>query len=394
MQYVDTKTDPENNFLEVQAFNGSLACGPEILGFYDPKAYAEICNDDKAIFVDTPNGKRPFLLPVGDHPDLNTDYFTDTNNVNVAKPIYYLFPPGTDLTSSMVEQMHHALIKATSEEASFFVQFEENDAVTQQQIDDLFSDAGISIEEVPLIDAKNATESSVYHFTATANYEEPVPEVGGNRQGMHGQDLFRELVGSGQAEALPENGTVVLLPELLVDNDGEYTGLVDKLWKIYDQQMDILIENHPRYQRFHEDEFKESLLTPDSINIAHFEDGEPVIIFTAFTDVNEHATWLDGDTVHSYAGENADILYCSAAAVDFDKQGQGKMFEITSLVDKLIRLRGREYKVYFESTNISATYVPTSIEDAFTESAKIAGRPAHPKVESVAKYVQKLYKII
>lgn len=371
----------ESKFEQWESFNDSLASGPEVLGLYEKEVYERICEEGLGYFVETPNGKRPFLVPVEALPDLNQDYFQNPENLDTDKRVFQMFLP-SEMDDNFVEQAFGILDEIQSEGAYLLTQFNDGDQDYEDAVRDLF-DRLDGVESVPMIDGKNETECSVFHFFAETKFFTEPNEADARFPGMHGQDIFRAKVEQGEVEPVPKDGTVVMLPEHLTDE------IIESAWQAYDTQMDILIENHPRYQRLDRDHLIEMLRAEDSVNIFHFEDGHPIFFYIGLTDIPKHASWLDNDIIQEkYATDDTDVLYCPAMFVDFTRQGEGHSEKAFKTLLELVADRGRKYGMYFECTNISATYVPKMGIRAINQSGL-----AEPVLHTASNVVQKMYKI-
>ena len=375
MTQVDQKIGPDGGYESFESFNESLRAGPEVLGFYDEDIYDKLCEREVGYFIDGPNGRRPFCIPVGVSPDINQPFFANPANIDQELPAFHMFVPRIE--GDVPPEMIDVVRELAELNATIFFQFEQSDGDTQASITRLFEEAGVDANEVPLIDSKNETEASVFHYLAQPVFNDPPLEVEEEFQGKHGQALQRHLVETEQVEAAPETGTTILLPEYLTEE------MRKAIWQNYDTQMDLLIENHPRYQRLHEKELNDLLEADDSVNIVYFEDGNPVFVFIGVTDLAKHAPWLDGQQIKE---DNAgvDILYCPAMFVDINRSGQKHSQKAFATLLDVIQMRGRNMGLYFECTNISATYVPKAGIEAIDGSGI-----AKADLKTVANYVQK-----
>lgn len=211
----------------------------------------------------------------------------------------------------------------------------------------------------PLLDANSGLPAEVIHFSGLPEFEQPlIPN------GYTINETVYEMLQSGAFESIPQTGTTVLRPEYLTDE------LVEKIWNIYDKQIEILIEDHPAYQRLDRELVESMLRSPSGCNIVHFEEGEPVCIFIGVSEL-EDCEWLNASRI-AKAFPDDDILYCPAMVTDFDRQGLNYSTNIFSLLVEIAMKRGKNIRPYFECTDISAQYVPNILENAIKATGKAA----------------------
>jgi hypothetical protein len=211
-----------------------------------------------------------------------------------------------------------------------------------------------SMSEEPMIDPTSKKPVQVIHFTGLPEFSVPLE---GEGESLH--EAFNDMLAEGVFEALPENGTTVLRPDVLTDE------LVEKIWKIYDKQLDILIEDHPAYQRLDRQLVEDMLRSPTGFNIVHFVDSEPVSIFLGVTDM-QTCEWLNAKLISSRYPE--DTLYCPAMVTDFDKQGLNYSSNVFKLLTSVALKRGKNIRPYFECTDISAGYIPGILTKSLNET--------------------------
>lgn len=207
----------------------------------------------------------------------------------------------------------------------------------------------------PMLDAKSSQPAEVIHYSGLPRFHEPLEGHGGSIN-----EVFYEMVDEGILDLAPISGTTVIRPETLTDD------MAEKIWQIYDKQLDILIEDHPAYQRLDKELIESILSSPTGFNIVHFEEGEPVCIFLGVTELEE-CEWLNARSIYEEYGED-DVLYCPAMVTNFEKQGLNYSANIFSLLVEIAMRRGKNIRPYFECTDISAQYIPKILENAIEDT--------------------------
>lgn len=205
--------------------------------------------------------------------------------------------------------------------------------------------------ENPMIDSTSGSTAEVVHFTGLPEFTEPL-----SGSSISLQETFETMIDTGSAEVMPINGTSLLRPQDLTED------LVEKIWTMYDRQLDILVEDHPAYQRLDRELVVDMLRSQTGLNIVHFIDGQPVCLFIGVTDL-ETCDWLNAPLINERYPDD-DVLYCPALVTDFEKQGHGYAANVFKLLTDIVSQRGRNVRPYFECTDISANYVPNIFTDA------------------------------
>lgn len=210
------------------------------------------------------------------------------------------------------------------------------------------------MDEQPMIDSTTQTPTGIIHFTGLPEFNVEL-----NPRGLSLHQTFQEMLENGEVERLPDTGTTILTPDVLSEE------LAERIWEIYDKQLDILVEDHPAYQRLDRELIMDMLKCPSNINIVHFVEGEPVCIFLGVTDLST-CEWINGDHISGRYEE--EVLYCPALVTDFDKQGHNYASNIFKLLTRMAIVRGENIRPYFECTDISAGYIPGILEKAIKDT--------------------------
>lgn len=254
------------------------------------------------------------------------------------------------------------------------VMHEEANTAPVECLERIASENGATCTEVPLFDTRNNTEASVVHLSGLPdlNFET-------HTEGRSVHETFYELVEQGVYQLYPENGTTVLRPEVLTPE------IKDHIWDIYNKQLDILIEQHPAYQRLTRDEVDAFLEDDSSFNIVHVVDGKVTTLFLGVTDLDS-CPWLDKDKIEGAYKE--EIMYCPAMVTDFEAQGHNYASNVFGLLMNIVKVRQKNLRPYVECTNISAGYMPV-----ITERAVDATGQGRLQITPVAKYQYRAFQL-
>lgn len=317
--------------------------------------------DDDAgylLSIDNTNGECavPIATPLSHVSTVNNEYFRTTFGEDYARNVYFLSPQVARylMVGGKEAELVTIAEKILENDGHLFITDQEDSPSDVPNITDyLKHELAGRADEFPVLDEKNGTAASVIHFSGVPEFVKSVALD--NQDAPSFQEMYRAKVGRGEAVPLPETGTVILLPEHATQE------LLDDIWTMYDTQMDVLIENHPMFQRLEKDELVGMLLSETAANVVHFESGKPVCLFVGITDINNEASWLRSDYLSAQYTDEDEILYCPAMAADIDKQGMNYSRDVFSLLARLVEERGKNVRPYFECTNISAQYVPQHV---------------------------------
>lgn len=317
-----------------------------------------------AIDQDKPEESIPLATPLSHVSTVNTEYFKDKFGDGFGDDVFFVSPHVARylIASDRGQDLISAAQEITSSGKTLFISDQEDIEGGHQGITDyLKHELGDDVEELPVLDKKHGTAASVIHYSGVPKFDESI-ELG-NEHAPSFQEMYRTKVGQGDADPIPETGTVILLPEHVTEE------LLEDIWTMYDAQMDVLIEDHPMFQRLDKKELFGMLLSDNGANVVHFEGAKPVCLFVGITSLETEAPWLRTDYINQRYGYAEEILYCPAMAADMQRQGMNYSKHIFGLLARLVQERGKNVRPYFECTNISAQYVPKHVfEPAINET--------------------------
>lgn len=336
-----TDKPSKENYLAEMA---SSPKGPQAEGL-SPQDLEKAFADERTIFIQSKSTRAwPVLTPL----ENNSEYLQSFFNGNYPdKQQYYLSMP-PDMTKKQMRATRKA-IKAVLKTSDTQIVFDQasDDTVLQEVLEGV---DGFSINE--FTDEKNSTQASVIHFEGKTDLT------------MTNEDgdicSLREAYQKTGPIIDPENLNDATL--LLSAEEIEQTK--ERLWEIYEGQFSSLVENHPARQIQTKDELYAMLSDPDTLTVAQKVDNE-IVSFSMFVGNIDSCDWLNVDYYKDrYSQEDAHVLYFPGIATDVEKQGNKYALNLVNLIAAMIGKSGKNARIVFQCTNISADYIPKIVETA------------------------------
>lgn len=315
--------------------------GPLREGLY-PGDMDKVLGDARTVCVslgdDDKSMSWPLMTPITNYEEYLPGYFDRMPEGRDGT--YYLSLPSRRQLESRAEQ--EAVGRALFEHMSggALLVYDEYDGQRKdEQIREYIShiyDAEIQVDG--FIDKKNNTPAAVVHFSAPVKLK-----------------ANADMVES--AEQSPQEA--IHHTEIL--NHDPDDALVDKLWDIYLQQFESLVENFPQHALTRSrDTFHDGLKDPVRVTIVHFEGEEPVAVAT-FTDNLAACPWLN-QSFYQKAFPGEDLLYFEGIASHPGRRGAIYSAEIVKEFLQLVKEVGRDFRLVNQCTNISAGYIPRIVK--------------------------------
>lgn len=315
--------------------------GPLREGLY-PRDMDKVLGDARTVCVSLDNGGKsmswPLMTPITNYGEYLPGYFDRMPEGR--DDTYYLSLPSRRLLQSPVDQeaVGKALFDHMSRNA-LLVYDELDGQHKDRQIQEylsLVSNTEIEIDD--FVDNKNNTPAAVVHFSAPVKLKTSTNIVESAEQFPHGARHRTEIL----------------------DHDPDDT-LVSKLWDIYLQQFQSLVENFPQHAlTTSRDTFHDGLKDPVRVTIVHFEGQEPVAVAT-FTDNLAACPWLN-QSFYEKAFPGEDLLYVEGIASHPGRRGAIYSAEIVKEFLQLAKEVGRDFRLVNQCTNISADYIPRIVK--------------------------------
>lgn len=334
-------------YLEAAALS---AKGPQAEGLSVPDM-EKVFEDDNTVFIQAGKGKAwPLLTPLKNNTEYLQSFFDD--NYPDKQQLYLSLPP--DMTKKQ-RKAAIASLEIALQEPNVQIVFDES--VEDKNVEDFLAQAQIEGVDINnFVDEKNSTPASVIHFEGRTDL------MMTNEDGQ--VTNLREAYDKIGPITDPENAdssTVLLGAEEIEQSR-------DRLWQIYEGQFSALVENHPARQIQTKDELFAMLSDPDTLTVAQQVDGD-IVSFSMFVGNIESCDWLNVDYYKNrYKDEDSHVLYFPGIATDVEKQGNKYALNLIKLIAEMIGKSGKNARIVFQCTNISADYIPKIVETATSAS--------------------------
>jgi hypothetical protein len=156
--------------------------------------------------------------------------------------------------------------------------------------------------------------------------------------------------------------------------------VLEELWKITETGFGkkILGAYHPvSMEEGGKEAFEELLLSNDTYTMVRYQEGKPVCFGTIGFDLDSW-TWVDKnskqfqDSTAIAEAQGETPVYFSALISD--ERGMGHAPSILKTFFQLASRTQQQYRVIFESTNLSSIYIPSITEQVVAESELVSGQ--------------------
>lgn len=319
---------------------------------------SEALKDPQTLRANIKGVDVPILMPVA-----KIELFASSGYFEQGADGYLFMPIYSDLSQDEIQSIHELVKQSNLESKTIFSYFEDGDINSEQYSSLILDSISDGYHQKHLIDNKNDTEASITHFEGLAE----VQDRSDMKSGVTSlRPAFLEAVANGEYEEHPNTGVTLLDPaELKINKE-----LLDKLWRIGDEQFTSLAENLPVRQSAQREEFDEFMTHEGTSNIVYFENGEPICIAT-FLHSLEPLEWLRKDYFYDKFGKDAFFGYFVFLVSDAKNPSHKSSHKVLNTVVDLIDKSHHDMQVVFECTNISATYVPKLVEGVVNSGNKL-----------------------
>lgn len=336
---------------------------------------SEALNDPETLRANIKGVDAPILMPVSKiEAYASSGYFEHGAEEFMFMPVY------ADLSEEEVQSIHEIVKQSNLKSKTILSYYEDGDTKSEQYASLILNSLSDSYVQKPLIDEKVGTEVSITHFEGLAEVQDRSnlrTDITSLRQ------VFLEGVAEGSYEEHPQSGVALIDPEEL-KTDRE---LLDKLWRISDEQFSRLAENIPVRQNLNREEFDEMMTHAGTSSIIYFEDGEPICLAT-FLHSLESAEWLRKSYFDNKFGPDTFLSYFGFLVSDAKHSSYKSSHKVLKMLSELTVKARSDMQVLFESTNISETYVPKLVEGVVNsnDAVKIEINPS-------SRYTFKAYEV-
>jgi hypothetical protein len=198
------------------------------------------------------------------------------------------------------------------------------------------------------------------------------------------------LLASGEIERSPKDGITILDSKDLLADDSK---ILKRLWDIYEEQFDILVNDHPLLGKQPAEEFNEMLLDEDTLNVVFMSEGDVAGLLYMVHDI-EKCVWLNKDYFDKEfenETDNAWLTHIPGIVVAKEKaqQGAGYAQEMMHVVLKTVAGMNKDMIITFACSNVSAQYIP-KIVNATVGSSSLYD---FDKVDTSAEYGYRVLEV-
>lgn len=340
-------------------------------GIFLEKPYQEALADHRSVVIEAANGLQvPVSTPTELVPGLNQEFFAKK------------FPSGaTYVNPLLVDRADYPSVArlvaetAVANKTALFYEFSmEKDYGTREFISlvaENMRDMGIAVEYDEIEDPAVDDEHAAYKPAAMIMFEGNIMHTGAREIHSEGAtptddsiaDYFWQGVEAGEIPADEEEGSVIYSGKQITEEEG----LIDELWDIYKDRFSELGADYPISLEDSFEEFVEMLTSPDTMTVIGFADSE-VSCFTFFAKDLKTAFWLNDKSLLKLYGNEAPFYFPGIVA-HRDRSSRAK--EVLFAIGRTVKYAQLDFKILYECTNHSATYVPDIIEAAAKESGLV-----------------------
>lgn len=328
-------------------------------------------------------GKWPLLLPVAYHQDYSQDF---VRNHFEDEPVYFFsLPPYDDIEGLLAspDSLDRVSDFLSSRQAVIAYDYREGDDAKELIpgfLEKVLENRGAQLNDITPESKSDAWKMNyglpeVVFFEGRAQLldppEEPLESI---------QAAIEHMIAEHEIEVLPESGPTFISAEQLRANEGK---LLDRMWEMYNAQFNILVEDHPALFQQPKEEFFDTLLDPDTVNVAFMHEGKPVGLLYLVSNI-EKCAWLNKDYyAEKYNDDESWVAFYPGVVVaaDMAQKDMGFIQEMMNAVSRVAEKTGKDLILAFACSNISKTYIPKIVE-TFVESN-------YPDEERRLKYPQR-----
>ncbi len=348
------------------------------VGLQDEESYNVILSDPRTVFI-TRNGKKiPLLSPIEFEKMFDTERcgeITKRSNVMLLS-----LPKGVlEKEEGDISILESAIDDDMAVIVEDFVSPSQDLTDPERTIPGLTDDAKFSVVEFR---NPNLTETAGHEVAWMAAYrfgikpkDAPTEPYEGEKlqdEWMEAWRLYCEENDLPQEPTESSSGTFVFSNKQLMASPD----VLDELWSISEEGFGkVLGANHPVSMQFNREFFDKQMVADNTLTTVHYVNGEPICFGFLGLDMKNNE-WLNLDS--SLMGEEmSEAAREKKAYVHFYEligkglKGMGYSAKIFSTLFGVLAKTNRDYNVFFESTNLSSTYIPPSIDRQLEKSNTI-----------------------
>ena len=367
-------SEPSFNFERYRDVIDSGTIGSRKLGLMDSELAKQALADERTVVMDAGGQQIPALVPI--------EYVEGWDHDRARKvaqdgdseygDVYYLALSG-DLTEDLLQQPEAIMALASRARQGMRLYFEHTSFQDDKVVGNLgrlLSSAGISWQELPLVDsqAQVGREQATMSFYSAKTHHIQAETTGLESIGIF--EKFEQLVRDGKYEKLPQDGVTLLSSEDLSIE------IREQLWQLYEERFQDLGENHPISMEDNREFFEQLIETEGTTLSVYFVDGSPVAFMFFMTDPKA-LSWINEGFIEEHVQDTEEFLFFPGIVARVD--GVGHYAEPTiQLPTQIIAQTNLDYNVCFESTNRSSGYIPRLVEEYVNNTGILSIDPPSP----------------
>lgn len=335
------------------------------VGIQGSKAYEKVSHDARTIYVDYANKKVPLLAPIGFEKMYDEERCIEmTSKPNIlllSLPLSFVQNEGIE--SEVIIDSETAVI------VEEFVDVNDHSSHRELPIPPFIANSVKSIEFIhPDLAATPGHETAWmagYSFEFGSDQDEPHPCSSGYL-GQAIADAWQDYCFDKDQPSLPHEGaneTYLLSAQQL----SKMPQVVEGLWAIsavgFGKKLGA---HHPVAMEFNRDFFDQQIIAENTVTAVHYVDGQPVCFGFIGLDMSNN-DWLNcnsdvvaTDVEEARQAQRAYIHFHELISNGFEGMGYSTNI-LKTFLDIAARTRF-DYTIFFESTNLSSTYIPYIIE--------------------------------
>lgn len=356
---VPHEDQPKLNFERYRELCSSYTHGSRKLGLLSEELTQAAMNDENAIFAQVEDIQQfPVLVPIDyvEGYDVERSKRLAADNYDNKEPaVYYFSLPPVELTHDFVTQVGQKLKQVSEQkpDVAIFYEHVSTDEVTESNLAHIIAAAGLTGREGTM-NEPNAQEGFRQPAMFLHATEGRSDKSENDRIGFSIVEVFDDDVANGLAEKRPQNGTAIFGGEQLDDD------LTDKLWDIYQDRFQFLGENHPISMEDTRSDFDEMIRSADTTLSISFINGEPGCL-TFLTEDMSLFFWLDENYLNGLKNPDKRLFFFPGIATVKTQEGANLSLPTIAKLAQTAARTGDNYKIIYESTNLSEGYVPGKV---------------------------------
>ncbi len=344
--------------------------GSRKIGLLGKEKYEKSLRDPRSLFVVVEGFKLPGFVPIeyaeGYDEQRTREFVINPNTHENQQIYYYCLPPGL-LGQEELTRLSNQLQELLSQETIIFFDYNEHDSLAKSELESIVSNLeGTEISSIPLFEPNlgiKDKQASLGLFVASTHrvFNDEERYLTNNSI----SEEFDFAVSNGEFEKYPYEGPTILTSKEIGPE------LRSQMWQIYINRFRDLGRFHPITMEDSIEGFNKMLDNPNTACSINFKNGSPVCWMAFLNDVDT-VDWLNSKFFtkeNLQISPNEELLFFPEIAAKDDDVGNYSEATL-ALAAKMVARTKKNYKVVFESTNLSRQYIPRLVEE-YVEKTKV-----------------------